>query len=563
MVPQTIIPVLDLRWGNSCGSAIRRRLPGLTRIRFPGSIRNDLPLDPNQAEESTPKPAPLRHAGTDARIAVVLVAFGAILMASNPWFTKVDDEVAIVDVARKPALETMKVFLHGGMQHEHPPLSDLILHGWLWLTNGNPHLLRLPSVVFYVLGAWFLLQAARRMAGDRARNCTLILLLLWPYGFHLGRLAGWYAFTFLLVSLLTLTYLKYVEQPSLKAWMPVVLCALALIYTNYFGWALIAFLGLDLLWRFKWNKRTWLLLLATGVFLIAASVPIMHAFFTELHSRSEPAPSGSAIAMGIYNLYCLFVSESVAPWIWVPGIAAGLAIACTLLLVLVYAKPDERRLLIYFGALLVVMSVIQIGTTKRILMISPWLILAIGTTLATASLPAARRLLAGSLILVGLIGWYGIFARNIYAAPRWVEPWDQVARQAAAVAQNGGIVIGNSPSFFFYLTYLIPSTNPVTNGKYVGLLPVSVRAPNVYTPEEWTVAGEPTSQTVVLFDGLSFGVPGPSMGELREKLSARCKTVGEQDLVHDTGAKWKQEYQPTTGQRTWRIEVVTYECAAR
>ena len=145
------------------------------------------------------------------------------------------------------------MFLHGGVQHEHPPLSDLILHGWLWLTNGNSHLLRLPSVVFYVLGAWFLLQAARRMAGDRARNCTLILLLLWPYGFHLGRLAGWYAFTFLLVSLLTLTYLKYVEQPSLKAWMPVVLCALALIYTNYFGWALIAFLGLDLLWRFKWN----------------------------------------------------------------------------------------------------------------------------------------------------------------------------------------------------------------------------------------------------------------------------------------------------------------------
>lgn len=558
-----MIPVLGLLREKSCATATGRQLPRSARILPAGGLRNDLPLDPNRAESSAPKPGFLQHVGTETRLCLILVAFGAILVASNQWFTQVDDEVAILDAAGKPALETMKLFLHGGVQHEHPPLSDLILHGWLRLTNGNTHLLRLPSIVFYLLGAWCLLLAARRMAGDRAGDCTLILLLLWPYGFHVERLAGWFALTFFLISLLTLTYLKYVERPSPKTWMPMVLCALALIYTNYFGWALLAFVGFDLLWRFAWNMRKWLLLSATGVFLIATSVPIMAAFRTELHTRSEPAQTGLAIAMGIYNIYCLFVSESVAPWIWVPGIAAGLAITCALLLVLLYARPAERRFFFYFAALLAAMSVMQIATAERMLMISPWLILAIGTTLATASLPAARRLLAGSLILVGLIGWYGIFARNLYAAPRWVEPWGQVARQAAEVAQNGGIVIGNSPSFFFYLTYLMPSTNPVTNGNYVGLLPVSVRATNVYTPEEWTAAGEPTSQTVVLFDGLGFGVPGPSMGELRATLSARCKTVSEQDLVHDTGAKWKQGYQPTTGHRAWRIEIVTYACATR
>jgi hypothetical protein len=52
------------------------------------------------------------------------------------------------------------------------------------------------------------------MAGERARVYTLILLLLWPYGCHFGRLAGWYSFTFLLVASLTLTYLRYVEHPS-------------------------------------------------------------------------------------------------------------------------------------------------------------------------------------------------------------------------------------------------------------------------------------------------------------------------------------------------------------
>ena len=344
--------------------------------------------------------------------------------------------------------------------------------------------------------------------------------------------------------------------------MPLVLCALALVYTNYFGWAVMGLLGLDLLLRFGRARRTWLLLLATGIFLLLASLPIMPAFLTELHKGVVTGRVSSPLATGVYNLYCLFVSESVAPWFWVPGIAAGLAIACVLLLVLLYAQSDARRFFFYFAALLAVMTILQIVTTRRMLMISPWLILSVGTTLATTTPPVARRLLAGSLILVGAIGWYGIFSRKLYAAPHWIEPWDQVAREAAQVAGSGGMVIGNNPSFFFYLTYSIPSTNPATNGYFGGLLPMSLHAHDVYTPQQWIDAGSPTSATVAVFDGLSFGVPGPSMDEVRAALRARCKVAGEQDLVRDTGAKWKQQYQPTTGQRVWRIRVVTYGCAA-
>jgi len=491
----------------------------------------------------------------------VLLAFGAILMASNRWFTPVDDEVTIIDVAATPALATMKLFLSGGRQHAHPPLSDLILHEWLWLTDGNIHWLRLPSIVFYLLGAWFLAQAARRMAGERARIYTLILLLLWPYGFHFARLAGWYSFTFLLVALLTLAYLRYVEHPSPRNWMPVVLCALALVYTNYYGWAVLGCLGLDLFLRFKWSARTWLLLLATGALLMLATAPIMRALVTEVRVGADQVPLSSAIATGVYNLYCLFVSESVAPWFWAPGIAAGVAIAGTLLLVFVYGEWPARRFLLYFAALLAAMTFLQIGSTKRMMMIAPWLVLSIGVTLATATLPSARRFLAGALALAGAIGWYGIFSRKLYAAPHWIEPWDEVARQAAEVTANGGTVIGNNPSFFFYLTYLLPSTNPMTNRYYAGLLPTSVRAPNVYAPQQLISAGAPVNQTVAVVDGLSYWVPGPSMDEIRASLSSRCTQVSEEDLVRDSGAKWKQEYQPASGQRDWRIKVVTYRCA--
>ena len=125
------------------------------------SIRIHLIAAPTQTEPFAPKLSFLRYLGIETRIAIVLLAFGATLMASNRWFTPVDDEVAIIDVAATPALATMKLFLSGGRQHAHPPLSDLMLHEWLWLTDGNIHLLRLPSIVFYLLGAWFLGQAAR------------------------------------------------------------------------------------------------------------------------------------------------------------------------------------------------------------------------------------------------------------------------------------------------------------------------------------------------------------------------------------------------------------------
>jgi hypothetical protein len=534
----------------------------LTDIFILNSIRiHLLTADLIRTEPSAPKHSVLRHVGSETRIAIVLLAFGAILMASNRWFTPVDDEVAIIDVAATPALATMKLFLGGGKQHSHPPLSDLILHEWLWLTDGNIHLLRLPSIVFYLLGAWFLAQAARRMAGERARIYTLMLLLLWPYGFHFERLAGWYSFTFLLVALLTLAYLRYVEHPSPRNWMLVVLCALALVYTNYFGWAVLGCLGLDLLLRFGRNSRAWLQLLATGAFLTAAAEPIMGALVIEVRGGADHVPLGSAIATGIYNLYCLFVSESVAPWFWAPGIAAAVAISGTLLLVFVYGETPSRRFLLYFAALLAAMTLLQIGSTKRLMMLAPWLILSIGTTLATATLPSARRLLAGALMLAGAIGWYGIFSRKLYAAPHWIEPWDQVARQSAEGAGNGEMVIGNNPSFFFYLTYLLPSTNPMTNRNYSGLLPTSLHAPDIYTPQQWISAGAPVKQTVAVVDGLSYWVPGPSMEEIRASLSSRCSKVGEEDLVRDTGATWKQKYQPSSGQREWRIKVVAYDCS--
>ena len=92
-----------------------------------------------------------------------------VLIATNRWFTVIDDEAFIIDRAAKPARQTIQLFLSGVGEHQHPPLYDLLLHGWLRLTNGDPHLLRVLEIVCYVLGAWVLAKAAKRLGGSRSR----------------------------------------------------------------------------------------------------------------------------------------------------------------------------------------------------------------------------------------------------------------------------------------------------------------------------------------------------------------------------------------------------------
>src|SRR5579872_2683130 len=66
-----------------------------------------------------------------------LLLLGIGLVASNNYFTFIDDETWILDAAMQPVRTTMGLFLSGTGQHEHPPLYDIVLHFWLRWTGGN------------------------------------------------------------------------------------------------------------------------------------------------------------------------------------------------------------------------------------------------------------------------------------------------------------------------------------------------------------------------------------------------------------------------------------------
>ena len=140
-----------------------------------------------------------------ALLAVLLAAF----CFSDRYFSILEDEVSIATVAHTAPGDTIGLFLSGQGQHEHPPLSDLLLHHWLPVGDRSPMLLRLPFVVCYLGGLLLTALAAGRLGGNAAFRAALGVGALWPFGFHFGRLCGWYAVTFLLVAhnLATVRYL--------------------------------------------------------------------------------------------------------------------------------------------------------------------------------------------------------------------------------------------------------------------------------------------------------------------------------------------------------------------
>ncbi len=506
--------------------------------------------------------------GLGAWTLAALCGLGVAMVATNPHFTFIADEVTIVQGAARPAASILGAFLHGTGMHEHPPLYDLLLHGWIALAGEHLWALRLPSIAFYLAGIWALGLAASELAGCRAGRAQVWIAVLWPYGFHYGRLAAWYAFCFLLVSLITLAYLRVLRSYGPGNWIFLGAISLALVWANYFGWALIACLGADYLLRRRRERNLPLLpWVVIGIALVLSYLPLYGAFSHEL--LNHPTEGGHSwvarILFGIYGLYTLAVSESVAPWFWWLGVPAGLATA-VLLLTLARTRQPGRRFFGYFCILFALMLVLGILTTKRLILLGPWLLLPAATlagrqqqddeTTADPSMGRIRALLLGSLAVAFAIGWYGILVPRHYAAPRFITPWRQTARQAAAALDHGDVVIGNTPAFFFYLGYAIAAhqdhMRPLEAFPY----------PGVYTVGNWIAEGRPLHSTVLLVKGVPVFGPDDPMAVAEHWLDAHCQLEGKGHAMRDPGYRLKEHFFPQLGELPWRVETRRYACLA-
>jgi hypothetical protein len=498
-----------------------------------------------------------------AQQVVPIVLLGIGLVTTNNSVTFIDDESIILSVASNPLRTTLAQYFSGAGRHEHPPLYDILLHFWLRWTEGNFDYLRIPSVLFFLAGLFLLARAGRYFTGVSGGVAVIWVGILWPLGFHFARLATWYSFSFFLVAGLTLSYFKYLEDQTFGRWAALFLFGASLVWTNYFGWAILGCLAIDqfLRSRSKEPVATPKALLGTAALLCVSFLPLLSAFRAELsHGLNFHQSALTILATTAFNAYSLFVSESVAPWYWRLSVPAGLAVLYCVALVVWWLPRPARRFFLYSAFLLVAMALLGILQTKYLLLLSPWVLLPVGVAIEAAKPRWATLGLAAALLIVGGIGWYGIYSKRYYSAPRFIEPWQEVAQDAAAKIRGGATVIADHPSFLFYLTYLLRV--PSQNGPWrlEGFLPDSVSHPQVFSPAGWLAAGHPPSGKMILVrGGRDPGGSGPIDAAAR-RLDESCGSISSRLRMRDEGYAWKQRFFPELGEPQWRIEIREYDC---
>ncbi len=496
---------------------------------------------------------------------LVLIGLGIVITFTNPWFTFMDDEIAIVQGATNPIQQTVHAFTSGLGQHRHPPLYDLLLACWLRLSGARVALLRVPATLFYLLGLWSVIQAAGLIGGVGASRAALWIGVVFPYGFHFGRIAGWYSLSFCTVALLTYTYLRMEEKPGWGRWvLLVVACELAL-YTNYFLLALIGLVLLDYWIRHRRESAQHLAAAgATFVIILLGFYPLVRPFLVRLSaSASVMRPAYSLLAtvfFGGYNVYTLFVSESVAPWFWYFSLPALAAIAFCSCLILRYGPGPARRIFIGFLACMLVMTALNLINTKVALFLAPWLLISVAAMVGNLPRPSPQSIAVLALTLTGAIGWFGILSRHYYAAPRLIEPWQPVAEQAAGDVKKGAVVIGNNPSFFFYLTDAIRSPDGPGTSDFIGCYPVYLKQPQLFDTNQWLESGKVYGPTTLLVKGAADESFWGSTAATERVLNQTCQVEGVERQMPDTGFALKRRWFAGAQQPAWRIEVRTYRC---
>ena len=526
---------------------------------------------------------------TATRVAAALMLLIALatFIGTDRWLGPLDDETEFVTFARQSLSETFDDYWQRSGQPEHPPLGNVLLHLWLPIGGAAQWSLRLPSMLLYLGGLLVFAFAARRIAsttghadsapdannagnagmgdaGDAANAAFLTLLGLgvaWPFGFHFGRVAEWYSLAFFLVGAMTLSYLRFLEKGSAGRLAAFVLPAILLVYTTYYGWAIVGCLVLDLA-LVRGRREAGKLLLVTLGAMALAYIPLWRTFVQQVLHGSEIVTTSDAslpsrVLNASYAFYALFVSESVAPWFaWVSA-PTGIAILASIALAASLAPPAGRRSVLWFAALFAGMVVIGIVNTKRLLSISGWLLLPLALALAGAGFPARRRALAVLLASIALVGWGGVVARSYYAALHFVEPWPALADQGARTVAVGGVVVTNSDPLRFSLNYSLLAAGLVPRDAVPGW----VDHPSVIDVSGWRPAAVAGKNSVLFVRGVNTNLIDAT-DRAGQWLADSCVKLAERELVADSGYEFKRRHFPNAGQLPFRISVREYDCGA-
>lgn len=499
-----------------------------------------------------------RLAGRDWLALLLLSGLASTILLTNTWFSVIDDEAYQVGSAAQPLGVVARQFKTSEAQL-HPPLPDIILHFWLRLTRNSLPLLRVPSTLFLVLGIWSCSLIAKQEAGESAARATLILGVLWPFGFQFGRYAVWQSFCFALLAYLLYAYVRWIEKPTLSRLCALSVVAVALLYTNYMGWAFLFVLGLDFLFRQEFQSRKHRQqLIVFGSVLVLCYLPVWPELFRQVQYRN-PAVSSKSFLVLLYSFYVLIASESIAPWIFVLSVPLLVSMAVCSVLVL-YRGPRFARML-FGGTLLlgVVLALTGEMNQKRVMPLGAWMLVAIGISIGSES-PGWKRLLVTGFAVIGTISWFGVVTQRFYSTPRSFEPWAQIAQTSTVRLLAGDALIASHPAFLFYLTRDVQKSEGLRSQDFRGNYGEQVERAGVYNVRQWAVSDHPISPHL-LFIATLYGTDYEPTMEASAWLDHHCVREKTERFVPNSNFEVKAHFFGPSQGSPWRIEVREYSCA--
>jgi 4-amino-4-deoxy-L-arabinose transferase-like glycosyltransferase len=419
-----------------------------------------------------------------AGILLILLVAAGLLFASVPGRSLWIDELYTVREVAEPSIP---VLVEQVIQAERrPPIHFLALHVWSGLVGSGETAQRAFSVACLLLSLPLVYLLGRRLGNEAVARWSLVLTAASPFLILYGPMVRAYSLTLLLGCLSTLAFLHWRERPTATSWLGYVVAALALIYTDYVGLALVLAQGLlgfgtrtnadgrgknndnprfSAFVRVQFWAAFGLLALAylpwVGVIVAQVGRPVLPADFAQ-------SLSGYVLKIA-YPLYSFSLGETIFPW-QPAAVLGGLAVALLAVMALAFwrEKPASAWTLAICLSVPLAFTIFLFSTfatditflnvASRTALAAPYFYIFLAGGLARLWAIAEQKpvfskktgfwAVVAFLAVAWVVSLANLYTSRQYHNPIYAVPMRQIVQQVVADSRPGDVVVADPDSIF-------------------------------------------------------------------------------------------------------------------
>lgn len=189
------------------------------------------------------------------------------------------DEMMTVGRIRRPLAATIQTTIPGAF----PPLYYILMNLWCRVFGYSEVALRLPSVIFSILGIGFSFALTKDMFGRKTALTTAVFLSLSVYNIHYAQHAKQYAMAWCFGTMSMFFLYRFIREGRRPDLAGYVLAMVLSLYTLYVGF-LFLMIHYAVLFIFRLGKAKWRDWLLGQMVIVIAFLPWAGNFFhTAIH----------------------------------------------------------------------------------------------------------------------------------------------------------------------------------------------------------------------------------------------------------------------------------------